>query len=321
MAHVVVTRPLIDGGLAALREEHTVTVCDPPEASARTEDELIALAQDADVLVTVVADPVTARVFEACPDLQMVAQYAVGLNNIDREAAAAHDIVVTHTPGVLTDATADLTWALLLAVARHVPAADDYVRAGRFRRWETTLLLGTELAGTTLGIVGLGRIGGAVARRALGFGMDVVYHNRRRANPTRERQVTARRVPLDELLRTSDVVSLHCPLNVDSHHLIDAEALAAMKESAILVNTARGAVVDEAALVEALDAGAIAGAGLDVFEEEPDVHPGLLEQDRVVLAPHLGSATTKARRKMAHMCVASIRAALDGGDDIPHRAV
>lgn len=321
MAHVVVTRPLIENGLTELRERHTVTVCDPPAGAARSEDELIDLASDADVLLTVLADPVTERVFEACPDLQMVAQYAVGIDNIDLEAAAAHDVVVTHTPGVLTDATADMAWALLLGAARHVTAADRYVRNERFERWETTLLLGTELAEKTLGIVGLGRIGAATARRALGFGMDVVYHNRRRANPTIERQTSARYVELDELLSTSDVVSLHCPLNEDSHHLIDADALAQMKATAILVNTARGAVVDEAALVEALDNGTIAAAGLDVFEQEPDVHPGLLDQERAVLAPHLGSATTEARTKMAHMCVASITAVLEDHDDVPHRAV
>jgi len=321
MAHIVATRPLIEGGLSGLRDSHTVTVCDPPSGSTRSVDELIALTDRADVLLSILADPVTEQLFEARPNLRMVAQYAVGVDNIDLGAAEAHDVAVTHTPGVLTDATADMTWALLLAVARHVPTADRYVRDGKFERWETTLLLGTELADKRIGIVGLGRIGRAVARRALGFGMEVVYHNRSRANPTLERQASARYVDLDELLATSDVVSLHCPHNEDSHHLIDAEALKTMKSSALLVNTARGPVVDEAALVEGLADGEIAGAGLDVFEEEPDVHPGLLEQDRVVLAPHLGSATTDARMRMAQMCVASITAFLDGAESVPHRLV
>ena len=320
MAHIVSTRPLIDGALEALREHHTVTVHDPDPEGDRTEAEVIALAAEADVLLTVLADPITERVFEACPHLQMVAQYAVGIDNIDLDAAEEHGVVVSHTPGVLTDATADQAWALLLAVARHVRAADQYVRDGKFKRWETTLLLGMELAEKTIGIVGMGRIGRAVARRALGFGMDVVYHNRRPTNPTLERQASAEYVSLDELLTTSDVVSLHCPHNEESHHLIDGAALRQMKESAILVNTARGPVVDEAALVEALDSGAIAGAGLDVFEEEPDVHPGLLDQDRVVLAPHLGSATTRARTRMADMVVESIQAVLSGAESIPHRA-
>lgn len=304
-----------------MRNEHTLTVCDPPDGSTRSVDELIALADEADVLLTVLADPITEELFEARPGLQMVAQYAVGVDNIDLEAAEAHDVAVTHTPGVLTDATADLAWALLLAAARHVPAADQYVRDGRFERWETTLLMGTELARKTLGIVGMGRIGTAVARRALGFGMEVIYHNRTRANPTVERQVNARYVGLGELLETSDVVSLHCPHNEDSHHLFDAEAFEKMKSSALLVNTARGAVVDEDALVDALANGEIAGAGLDVFEDEPDVHPGLLDQDRVVLAPHLGSATTDTRMRMAQMCVASITAFLEGAESVPHRLV
>lgn len=320
MAHVVVTRPLIEDGLSELADEHTITVCEPPEGAARTEEELIDLAEDADVLLTVLADPVTERVFEACPALQMVAQYAVGIDNIDLEAAEAHDVVVTHTPEVLTDATADMAWALLLAAARRVPTANQYVRDGQFERWETTLLLGTELADKTMGIVGLGRIGAAVARRALGFGMEVIYHNRQEANPTIERQTNAQYVGLDELLATSDVVSLNCPLNEASRHLIDADALKRMKETALLVNTARGAVVDEAALVEALDDGRIAGAGLDVFEQEPNVHPGLLDQERAVLAPHLGSATTEARTKMASMCTAAINAVLNGEESIPHRA-
>ena len=321
MAHIVATRPLIEQGLSGLRDSHTVTVCDPPDGSARSVDELIALTDGAHVLLSILADPITERLFEARPDLRLVAQYAVGVDNIDLDAAEAHGVAVTHTPGVLTDATADMTWALLLAAARRVPAADQYVRDGRFERWETTLLMGTELARKTIGIVGLGRIGGAVARRALGFGMEVVYYNRRRANPTLERQTSARYVELDELLETSDVVSLHCPHNEDSHHLIDAAALAKMKSSALLVNTARGPVVDESALVEALADGEIAGAGLDVFEEEPDVHPGLLEQDRVVLAPHLGSATTETRMRMAQMCVASIEAFLDDAENVPHRLV
>jgi len=321
MAHVVATRPLVENGLSELQNEHTVTISEPPEEETWSEDELIDVVGDAAVLLSVLADPVTERVLDAAPNLGMVSQYAVGIDNIDLTAAEQNDVVVTHTPGVLTDATADQTWALLLAVARHLKAADRYVRDGRFDRWETTLLLGTELSGKTMGIVGLGRIGAAVARRALGFGMDVVYHNRERANPTVERQTNARYVELDELLATSDVVSLHCPLNDDSHHLIDADALARMKDSALLVNTARGAVVDEAALVEALATDDIAGAGLDVFEDEPDVHPGLLDRDRVVLAPHLGSATTETRRKMAHMCVEAIQAYTNGAADIPHRVV
>jgi lactate dehydrogenase-like 2-hydroxyacid dehydrogenase len=321
MADIVVTRPLIEEGLDGLDAHHTVTVHDPPHGRDRTAEDVIAMAQSADALVPTVADPVPAAVFEACPDLRLVAQYGVGLDNVDLAAAEDHGVVVTHTPGVLTEATADFTWALLLAVARHVRAADRYVRNGRFERWETNLLLGMELSGKTIGIVGLGRIGAAVARRALGFGMDVVYHSRTRANPTVERQVGATRVDFETLLDGSDIVSLHCPLNEESHHLIDAAALHRMKPTALLVNTARGPIVDEAALVEALSDNQIAGAGLDVFEDEPSVHPGLQETERVVLAPHLASATREARIRMGQMCVESLQAFFDAADDVPHRAV
>ena len=319
MAHVVVTRPLVEGALAGLHESHTVTVGEAPEGAELSEDALVQRIGDAEAVVTTVADPVTDRVLNACPSLQIVAQYGVGLDNVDLAAAAEHGVVVTHTPGVLTDATADFTWALLLAVARRVCDADRFVRKGRFQRWETRMLLGMELRGRTLGIVGLGRIGAGVARRALGFGMKVVYHNRSRANPTVERETSAEYVSLSTLLRKSDVVSLHCPHNDDSHHLIDADALRAMPDTALLVNTARGPVVDEAALVDALQNGDIAGAGLDVFEREPDVHPGLVECDRVVLAPHLASATVEARTAMGQMCVESLLAFFHD-DDVPHRA-
>ena len=319
MAHVVVTRPLVEGTLAGLHESHTVTVGEAPEGAELSEDALVQRIGDAEAVVTTVADPVTDRVLNACPSLQIVAQYGVGLDNVDLAAAAEHGVVVTHTPGVLTDATADFTWALLLAVARRVCDADRFVRKGRFQRWETRMLLGMELRGRTLGIVGLGRIGAGVARRALGFGMKVVYHNRSRANPTVERETSAEYVSLSTLLRKSDVVSLHCPHNDESHHLLDADALRAMPDTALLVNTARGPVVDEAALVDALQNGDVAGAGLDVFEREPDVHPGLVECDRVVLAPHLASATVEARTAMGQMCVESLLAFFHD-DDVPHRA-
>lgn len=317
MAHVVVTRHILEEAVAPLQVQHTVQMHEPERDP--TEDYLIEIAQEADALITTVADPVTERVLAACPELQIVAQYAVGFDNIDLEAARRHEVIVTHTPGALTETTADFTWALLLALARKVRKADQYVRDGQFARWETTLLLGTELNGKTMGIVGLGRIGQAVARRALGFGMEVTYYNRSQANPTVERQTNARPVSFDALLAESDVISLHCPLNDDSYHLMDAAAFQQMKPSALLVNTARGAVIDEAALVEALNEGALAGAALDVFEEEPAVHPGLVEHDRAVLAPHLGSATVEARTRMGRMCCEAIRAVFERAEKIPHR--
>ncbi|RMF54260.1 MAG: D-glycerate dehydrogenase [Bacteroidetes bacterium] len=321
MARIVITRPVPEAGIAELRKAHEVTVHDLGPDSGGDEEGILAVAREADALISMLDNPLTARVMAGCPRLKVIAQYAVGYDNIDLEAARARGIVVTHTPGVLTEATADFTMALMLALARRLPEAERYVRAGRFRRWEATTLLGMELRGKTLGIVGLGRIGAAVARRALGFGMQVVYYNRRRANPTVERMACARFVPLETLLAESDVVSLHCPLNAESRHLIDAAALARMKPTALLVNTARGAVVDEAALVEALRAGRLAGAALDVFEHEPAIHPGLLELDRVVLAPHLASATTETRTEMARMCARAVMAVLEGEEKIPYRLV
>ncbi len=321
MPSVAVTRPLPEAGLADLRAAYPVEIYDPAVRGDAGEDQLIALAQDAEALIPTVADAISERVLAASSHLRIVAQFGVGTDNIDLEAARAHGIIVTNTPGVLTDATADFAFALLLAVARHLRSADAFVREGSFQRWETMLLMGMELRGKVLGIVGFGRIGQAVARRALGFGMKVIYHNRRRANPTAERVLGARYVSLEALLEQSDVVSLHCALNEDSYHLIDAAAFRRMKPSALLINTARGPVVDEAALVQALEAGQLAGAGLDVFEQEPAVHPGLLRHPGVVLAPHLGSATVEARTAMARMASEAILAAFNGADPIPYRVV
>ncbi|MEX0746675.1 MAG: D-glycerate dehydrogenase [Rhodothermales bacterium] len=314
---VVVTRPIPLAGLASL-SEHDVVVHD--FGSTRpSEKQLIEIGRDADALITLLSDPITRHVLEGCPNLKIVAQYAVGYDNIDLPAAKELGIAVTNTPGVLTDATADFAFALLLAAARKIPAGDRYVREGRFVRWETDVLLGTDLKGKTIGIVGLGRIGSAMARRALGFGMRVIYHNRQPANPTLERMVGAKYVSFERLLQESDVLSLHCSLNEWSHHLINESVLEKMRPTAILINTARGTVVDEAALVNALRIGRIAAAGLDVFELEPQVNAGLLELDNVVLAPHLGSATVEARTRMAEMCSEAVLAAFNGMAEIPHR--
>ena len=321
MSKVAVTRPLPEAGLADLRAAHTVEIYDPAIHGDADEDRIISLAQDADALIPTVADPISERVLAASSHLRIVAQFGVGTDNIDLDAARAHGIVVTNTPDVLTDATADFAFALLLAAARHLCAADQFVRDGAFQRWETTMMMGMELRGKTLGIVGMGRIGRAMARRALGFGMRIIYHNRHPINFTHERQLSARYVSLDDLLAQSDVISLHCALNDDSHHLLDAAAFSRMKPSALLVNTARGPIVDEEVLVQALVEGRLAGAGLDVFEEEPTVHPGLLDHPRVVLAPHLGSASVEARTAMARMAAEATLAALDDAETIPYRVV
>jgi glyoxylate reductase len=290
----------------ALREDFEVRVL----GYAAGELELAAEVPGVDALVCLVDDAVTASVIQAADRLKIIASYAVGVDQIDRAAAAARGIVVTNTPNALTDATADLTLALLLALSRRVIEGDRLVRAGGFAGWAPDLLLGRELKGKVLGIVGPGRIGKAVARRARAFGMTVIAFARSaRADDDPDDPA---RVSFDELLRRSDVVSLHVPLTDDTRNLFDRETFAKMKPGSFLINTARGGLIDESALVAALESGQVAGAGLDVFENEPVVLPALLDDDRVVLMPHAGSATTEARREMARMVVEDVRRVLAG---------
>lgn len=307
---VFVSRPLPGAAMDRLAAGFEVGV--GPQDRATTREELLAGARDADALVSMLSDRIDAAFFEACPNLKLVANYAVGVNNIDLEEAARRGIWVTNTPGVLTDATADLAFGLLLSIARRIPESELFLREGRFDGWAPLLFLGADLSGATLGIVGMGRIGQAMARRALGFGMKVVYHTRTPLPPELEASYAAKHLPLDELIATSDFISLHCPLTPDTKHLFDADAFRQMKKTAYLINTARGPVVDEAALVEALASGEIAGAGLDVYEEEPVVHPGLLDRKDVVLAPHTGSATFGTRSKMAEMVCEEVERVLSG---------
>lgn len=278
---------------------------DPP-----TRQELLELVAGVDAVVCLLSDRIDSEILDAAgPQLRIVANYAVGLDNVDLDACKARGIAVAHTPGVLTDATADMAWALLLAVSRRVVEGDALVRSGKWTGWSPLQLLGASFSGRTFGVVGLGRIGAATARRARGFGMRIVYSGRSRREEA-ARELDATYVPLDTLLQESDVVSLHCPSTPDTRHLIDAPALRRMKPTAYLVNTARGDVVDEQALVEALESGVIAGAGLDVFEREPALTPGLTDLPNVVLAPHLGSATTSTRQEMARMVAESVVAVL-----------
>ena len=307
-----VTRRLPDAGLAPLRGAGVrLEVRAEDEAIAR--DALLERAAGAAALVTLVSDRVDDELLDAAgPDLRIVANYAVGLDNVDVDACTRRGIAVSNTPDVLTDATADHAFALLLAVARRLREGHDLVASGGWSGWQPLQLLGRDIGGATLGIVGLGRIGRAVSRRANGFGMRVLYHNRRR-DLEAETVLGVRFAALDDLLAASDVVSLHCPLTPETHHLIDERALGIMREGAILVNTARGPVVDETALVAALDRGQLFGAGLDVFEHEPRVHPGLIGRPNVLLAPHTGSATETARTAMARACAMAVRAVLAGG--------
>lgn len=272
--------------------------------------------READIVLCTLTDPLTREVFEAANPIRtkLLANFGVGFNHIDLAAAHSSGIAVTNTPGVLTEDTADLAMHLILAVARRTSEGERELRDGRWTGWRPTHLLGTRVSGKSLGIVGFGRIGQAVAQRASrGFGLTVRYHSRTRATPQVEEQCGATWCDsLDSLLGQSDFVSLHCPATPDTHHLVNAERLAMMKPGARLVNTSRGDVIDEVALTEALAGGRIAGVALDVFEQEPHVHPALLGMDNVVLIPHLGSATLESRTAMGMLAIANIDAFLAG---------
>lgn len=307
---VLVTRALPEAGLRELRERCDVTVFSADRQPTRAE--LLELLPSCDGLLCTLMDAVDDELLAAAPRLKAISNYAVGYDNIDVTAATRRGLPVTNTPGVLTVATAEMAWALMMAVTRRIVEGDHYVRDGRWTGWSPMMLLGMELSGKTLGIVGCGRIGLAVAKRAKAFEMQVLYTNRRRLDEATEQEYGLQYAALDDLLAASDVVSLHLPYAQESHHLIDRDKLHRMKQTAYLINTARGAVVDEAALAAALKEGRIAGAGLDVFEREPAVHPDLLGLDNVVLAPHLGSATLETRTKMAEMAAVNLARVLHG---------
>lgn len=278
--------------------------------------ELLARAPGHDYILCLLNDSIDARLLEACaagtPRLKLVANMAAGFNNIDIEAATRLGIAVTNTPGVLSDTTADLAFGLLLATARRIPEAERYLRAGKFSGWGPLLFCGADVHHATLGLIGAGRIGRLVAQRAGGFEMRVLYHNQHRLPPEEETRYHLEYTSLPDLLRQSDFVSLHVPYTPATHHLLGAREFALMKSSAILINTARGLVVDEKALVAALQAGTIAGAGLDVFEREPTIEPELLTMEQVVLLPHIGSASLQTRTAMAIMASDNIRAYSNG---------
>ena len=274
--------------------------------------ELIERLRGKDALVCHIISTVDDDVLAASPRLKIVANVAVGFNNIDVAAARKRGIVVTNTPDVLTETTADFAWTLLMAAARRVVEADRYARSGQWQAWKWDLLWGWDVFGKTLGIAGFGRIGRAVARRAVGFNMRVLYCDTVPCDPAVERELRATRVDMDTLLRDSDFLTLHTLLMPETRHLIGESALRKMKKTAILVNAARGPVVDEAALVRALSEGWIAAAGLDVFEEEPKIHPGLLPLTNVVLAPHIASASGETRLAMARLAVTNCIAVLEG---------
>lgn len=270
----------------------------------------------ADALISLLTVRVDEALLDRAPQLKIVANAVVGYDNVDVAACGARGIVVTNTPDVLTDATADLAMALMLAAVRRLPQAEASLRSGGFGGWGFWDYLGGDLSGRLLGIFGMGRIGQAVARRAAAFGMTVQYTNRSPLPEALQRQLQARRVDWETLLTTSDVLSLHAPATPETHRILDGAALRRMKPGSYLVNTARGALVDEAALVDVLREGPLAGAGLDVYEHEPAVHPGLLELDNVVLLPHIGSATTGTREGMATLAARNVRAVLAGDEPL-----
>ena len=310
---VWVSRPLFDDIIDRLRVYFDVEA----EAEERTwtRAQMSAKLRDKQGAILGVADPVDAQVLAEAPLLRAVANTAVGYDNLDIPALTAAGVVATNTPDVLNEAVADFAWALMFASARRISEAERYLRAGRWQGMSYRLLLGCDVNASTLGIFGMGRIGQAIARRAAGFRMPVIYHNRTRVDETIERECNARYVSRDELLRDADFLVLVLPMNAANRHAIGAVELAAMKNSAILVNISRGGIVDDAALAEALRKGDIAGAGLDVFENEPALNPALLTLDNVVMTPHIASASVATRRAMTSLAVDNLTAALGCG---PH---
>jgi glyoxylate reductase len=307
---VLVTGIIPEEFMNLIRKEHELEV--NKEDLPMKREKFLRSIGDKDGLLCMISDAIDEELLQRAPHLKMIANYGVGFNNIDLEAATKRSIWVSNTPGVLTDATADTTFALILAIARRVVEGDRITREGKFRFWAPFHFLGRQVSGKTLGIIGMGRIGQAVARRAAGFNMGVIYHSRHRIAPEEERALGATFVDMDTLISMSDFISLHVPLTGETRHLINRQTFDKMKFSAYLINTSRGPVVDEKALVEALNAGRIAGAGLDVYENEPELTPGITELSNVVLLPHIGSRTIETRTRMAHLAIENLLAGLKG---------
>ena len=311
MAKVVVTGKIPAVALERLRAEHTVDAWEDESPISR--DELLKRVAGADAIVSLLTEKIDAELLDAAgKQLRSVSNVAVGYNNIDVPACRERNVLVTNTPGVLTEATADIAMALILMSTRRLAEGERVIRAQQPWQWGMFYMLGSSIQGSQLGIVGMGQIGAAVARRARAFGMTIAYTKRSPLDAETAKELNATHMELDELLTTSDVVSLHCPYSPETHHLMNASTIGKMKKSAYLINTARGPVVDEEALATALQQGKIAGAGLDVFEKEPTVHQALIGLDNAVLIPHLGSATVETRTAMANLAVTNALAVLSG---------
>ena len=307
---VLITGRLPDDVLALVEKDHHVEVNKQDKPMDR--EKLLALIGDKEGLLCMITDTIDQELLDLAPHLKIIANYGVGFNNIDINAATAKGIPVTNTPGVLTDSTADLAFALILACGRRLVEGDKNTRDGKFRFWAPLHFLGQDITGKTLGIIGLGRIGKALAKRAAGFDVKVIYYNRKRFEKEEEKELNVEYTSFKTLLQISDFVSLHVPLTPETTHLIGQNELKLMKPSAYLINTSRGPVVDEKALFKALKNRVIRGAGLDVYENEPELTPGLSNLDNVILLPHIGSATIETRTRMAQMAVENLLAGLNG---------
>ncbi len=307
---ILLMHPILDPGPAILAEAAEVVAY--PVNQPLDEASIRRAAEGCIGIVSQLMDPIRETVLST-PGLKIVSNVAVGFDNIDVPAATSHKVMVTNTPGVLDDATADFAFTLIMATARRIVEADSFTRQGKFRGWAIDMMLGADVHGATLGLIGVGRIGRGVAHRAKGFNMRVLYYDPHPLPPDAEQELGAARVDMGRLLAESDFVSVHVPLTQETHHLLSTPQFGQMKRTAILINTSRGPVVDEAALVEALNAKKIAGAGLDVYEREPAVHPGLIPMPNVVLAPHIASATVSTRSEMSAMAARNMATAVRGG--------
>ncbi len=307
---VLATRPLFPAARAILDEQFDVDYWTPPERISRAE--LLQRVADKEALICLLMEKVDEELLAAAPKLRIAATVSVGYDNIDVAACTRHKVVATHTPGVLDDTTADFAWALLMAIARRLLEGDAWMRSGTWPGWDLDQLVGSDVWGKTLGILGFGRIGRGVARRARGFNMRILYSDAVRAPSNVEENLQAEHVEQDKLFRESDFVTLHVPLLPETHHLISKENLEKMRRTAFLINTSRGPVVDEAALAEALENKKIAGAALDVFENEPKVHPALMGRRDVILTPHIASASVETRTKMAVIAASNVVALFQG---------